>query len=265
MASQPAPRPCRRPGARPRDAGFAVVACALLAWYNNLAGREDWHRRWYPAVNVAAAAAALSAAAAAGLTADELGLSRDKLAAGLRLGATTAAPVAAAFALAPVTPAARPLLRDKRIAGLSARQLAYQVLLRIPFGTVGWEEIAFRGVLHAALRRVLTERAAIAAESAMFGVWHIRPAAETLRTNQLATGHTARIAAVAAVVAGTVAADALLSVLRERSGSLAAPVLLHLTANCAGPLASAVSSRLDPPASAGHVDKEGGRKHSITS
>ncbi len=48
-----------------------------------------------------------------------------------------------------------------------------------------------------------------------------------------------------AVVAGTAVADALLSCLRERSGSLAAPVLLHLAVNCAGPLASAVSSRLD--------------------
>jgi membrane protease YdiL (CAAX protease family) len=239
MASQP----ILRPGRRPRDAAFAVAVAALLTWYNNLAGREAWHRRWYPAVNMAAAAITLSAATAAGLTPEELGLSRDQLASGLRLGAAAAAPVAAAFALAPVIPAARPLLRDKRVAGLSGRQLAYQVLLRIPIGTVCWEETAFRGVLHAALRRVLTERAAIVAQSALFGLWHVRPAAETLRANQLATGRTARVAAVAAVVAGTAAADALLSVLRERSGSLAAPVLLHLAANCAGPLASAVSSR----------------------
>ena len=267
MASQPAPRPgrrrYRRPVGRPRDAAVAGAACALLAWYNNLAGREDWHRRWYPAANVTAAAAALSAATAAGLTADDLGLSRDKLAAGLRLGAATAAPVAAAFALAPVTPAARPLLHDKRVAGLSARQLAYQVLLRIPFGTVFWEEIAFRGVLHAALRRVLTDPAAIAAESAMFGVWHIRPTAEALRANQLATGPAARIAAVGVVVASTAAAGALLSVLRERSGSLAAPVLLHLTANCAGPLASGVSTRLEGRAKREKIEAEDGNRESV--
>ena len=159
MASQAAPP---RPGRRPGDVAFAVAAAALLSWYNNLAGRTPWHRRWYPAVNAGAAAASLAAALAAGLTADDLGLRRDRLGAGLRLGAAAAAPVAAAFALAPVTPAARPLLRDQRVAGLSGRQLAYQVLVRIPVGTVAWEEIAFRGVLHAALRRVLTERAAIA-------------------------------------------------------------------------------------------------------
>jgi membrane protease YdiL (CAAX protease family) len=244
MASQPVvSQSAPRPGRRPRDVAFAVAVGALLTWYNNLAGRKPWHRRWYPAANAGAAASALAAALAAGLTADDLGLRRDRLGPGLRLGAAAAAPLAAAFALAPFTPPARPLLHDQRVAGLSGPQLAYQVLVRIPVGTVAWEEIAFRGVLHAALRRVLTERAAIVAQSALFGLWHVRPAAETLRANQLATGRTARVAAVAAVVAGTAAADALLSVLRERSGSLAAPVLLHLAANCAGPLAGAVSSR----------------------
>jgi membrane protease YdiL (CAAX protease family) len=233
---------------RPRDyradIGFAVAGCAVLAWYNNIAGRTSWHRRWYPAVNACAAAAALAAAAAGGLGADELGLRRGRMRAGLRLGAAAGAVIAAAFALAPVTPARR-LLHDKRVAGLTGRQLAYQVLLRIPVGTVCWEEAAFRGVLHAALCRVLPRPAAIAVGSAVFGVWHIRPTAEALSGNQLATGRKARIAAVAAVVAGTSAAGALLCCLRDRSGSLAAPVLAHLTANCAGPLTSALNSRLE--------------------
>ena len=104
---------------------FAVAACAVLTGYNNLVGLRPWHRRWYPAVNALAAAAAL--------------------------------------------------------------------------------------------------------------------AAEALAANRLAAGRGARVAAVGAVVAGTAAAGALLSCLRERSGSLAAPVMLHLAANCAGPLASALA------------------------
>ena len=229
---------------RTLDVAFAVAACAGLAWYNNLAGRRPWHRRWYPAVNGCAAAAALATATASGLTADDLGLRPDRLRAGLRLGAAAAVPVMAAFGATVVTPAARPLLDDARVTGLTGRQLAYQVLLRIPVGTVCWEEIAFRGVLHPALRRVLAEPTATVMASAMFGVWHIRPTAEALDGNRLATGRTARIAAVTAISAGTAVAGALLSGLRQRSGSLAAPVLLHLTANCAGPLASAAASRL---------------------
>jgi len=151
------------------------------------------------------------------------------------------APVAAAFGVGALVPATRPLLDDQRVAGLDRGQLAYQVLVRIPVGTVVWEEVAFRGVLHAALRRVLAEPAAVAVGSAVFGLWHIRPTAEALEVNGLAVGRGARVTAVCAVAAGTAGAGVLLSMLRERSGSLAAPVLLHLAANCVGPLASAAA------------------------
>jgi uncharacterized protein len=227
--------------ARPADAAFAAAACIVLAGYNNLAGARPWHRRWYPAVNALAATGVVAAAAASGLTATDLGLHQDRLRAGLRLGSAAAAPVVAAFGLAALTPATRPLLDDQRIAGLDRRQLAYQVLLRIPVGTVGWEEIAFRGVLQAALRRVLAEPAATAVGSAVFGLWHIRPAAEALAVNRLAADRGARITAVAAVAAGTAGAGALLSLLRERSGSLAAPVVMHLATNCVAPLASTLA------------------------
>jgi membrane protease YdiL (CAAX protease family) len=235
--SNPAP-------ARQADVAFAAAACVVLAAYNNLVGIQPWHRRWYPVINACAAAAALAAAAASGLTAADLGLHPDQLRPGLRLGSAAAAPVATAFALAALTPATRPLLDDQRVVGLDRRQLAYQVLLRIPVGTVAWEEIAFRGVLQAALRRVLAEPAATAVASATFGIWHIRPTAEALAANRLARTRGARIAAVTAVAAGTAAAGALLSVLRERSGSLAAPVLAHLAANCTAPLASALARTL---------------------
>ncbi|MGH3229295.1 MAG: CPBP family intramembrane glutamic endopeptidase [Streptosporangiaceae bacterium] len=234
--SNPAPR---------GDVAFAAAAAIMLAGYNNLAGVQPWHRRWYPVANACAAAAALAAAAASGLTSADLGLDPDQLRSGLRLGAAAAAPVVAAFALAALTPATRPLLNDERVASLTNRQLAYHVLLRIPVGTVAWEEVAFRGVLQAALRRVLAEPAAAAVASATFGLWHIRPTAEALAVNRLARTRGARIAAVTAVAAGTAAAGALLSVLRERSGSLAAPVVLHLAANCTAPLASALARALD--------------------
>ncbi|HTX29099.1 MAG TPA: CPBP family intramembrane glutamic endopeptidase [Streptosporangiaceae bacterium] len=254
--SDPAPRPpsTASPGpastaspGRPADVTFAAAACIVLAGYNNLAGAQSWHRRWYPAVNALAAAALLTAAATSGLTPADLGLRRDQLRSGIRLGSAAAAPVVAALALAALTPATRPLLDDQRVAVLDRRQLAYHVLLRIPVGTVAWEEAAFRGVLLAALRRVLAEPAATAVASAVFGIWHIRPTAEALDVNRLASRRGARIAHVTTVVAGTAAVGALLSRLRERSGSLAAPVLLHLAANCAAPLASALARTLNQP------------------
>ena len=50
---------------------------------------------------------------------------------------------------------------------------------------------------------------------------------------------------LAARCSSTGAAGALLSCLRDRSGSLASPVLLHLAANCTAPLASALARALD--------------------
>ncbi len=223
---------------RRRDVGFAVTVAAGLAAYNNVAGGQAWHQRWDPAVNAGAAAALLASAAASGLTAADLGLARDRLLPGLRLGAGFAAAAGAGWLVTALVPAARPVLHDQRISTDSGRAVAYQALVRIPVGTVLWEEAAFRGVLQAALCRVLPRPAAITVTCVIFGAWHIRPTAEALRMNGLARGRGATAAAVIAGAAVTAAGGVVLSLLRERSGSLAAPVLVHLATNSPGPVAA---------------------------
>jgi uncharacterized protein len=247
-----------RPARRARDTGFALGCCAVLAAWNNVVGAQAWHRRWYAPANACAAVAALTAARASGLTARDLGLGRGgpggpgggwgpgRLASGL------AAATAAGYLTAAAWPATRPLLNDKRVTGLDGPGLLYQVTFRIPVGTVLWEEIAFRGVLHAALRRVLPEPATIAVATVVFAVWHIRPTAAALRINGLAgeRGQPAAQSAarLAAGVAATAAGGVLFSWLRARSGRLAAPVLVHLTTNCGGLVAAWTVTRRRPPA-----------------
>jgi membrane protease YdiL (CAAX protease family) len=70
--------------------------------------------------------------------------------------------------------------------------------------------------------------------------------------------------AVLAGCAGTAAAGVLFTVLRQRSGSLLAPVLLHLAANSLGLLAAAGAHRLR--ARQAHVGLRGGewRRCSLT-
>ena len=223
---------------RGRDAVFAAAVAASLTAYNNLAGRQRWHGRWYPAANLAATGALLAAAAASGLTAGDLGGRRDRLAAGVRTGGPPALALATGWLILAAVPAARPVLGDRRITGLTGRDVAYQALVRIPVGTVLWEEAAFRGVLQASLRRVLPGPAAIAVTSAVFGLWHVRPTADALRINEVAASPRAALGPVTAAVAATAAAGLLLSRLRERSGSLAAPMLLHLSANSGAALAA---------------------------
>ena len=240
-----------RSSASRHEAAFAVALCAMLAGYNNILGLLGWHRRWYTVVNVCATAAVLSAAGASGLPAAELGLGRDRLRTGLRLGSRLAAAAAGGWLLVAVLPVTRSALRDERIMPLSGREIVFQVTVRIPVGTALWEEVAFRGVLQAALRRVIPAPAAIAVTSGLFGIWHIRPTMEAVRINRLAGNRRKAVTAVTTAVAGTAAGGMLLSILRARSGSLAPPVLLHAATNCAGALAvwcatrGAAAPRLD--------------------
>src|SRR5215831_381471 len=228
------------------DVRFAIASCAVLAAYNNLAGTLPWHRRRYILLNVCATGAALAAAAASGLTATDLGLGRAELLPGVRLGSRLAAAAAGGWVLIAAVPATRPVLRDERIIGLSGRELAYQVLLRIPLGTVLWEETAFRGILQAALGRVMPAGAAIAVTAGVFGIWHVAPTAAALRINGLADSPVRTLAGVSAGVAATAAGGVLLSWLRTRSGSLAAPIMLHLATNCGGALTAWAVARREP-------------------
>ena len=228
---------------RPRDVGFALASCVALGAYNNVINKHPWHYRRYVTLNACATGVTVAAAAASGLTAADMGFGRAEWPPGW-LGAGAAALVGAGWIVVATVPATRPVLNDKRITSLDGRTVAYQAVVRIPIGTVLWEEVAFRGVLQAALRRILPETAAIAATSAVFGVWHIRPTLQALRVNGLASDRGQAAARVAAGVAATAAGGALLSWLRARSGSLTAPVLVHLATNSGGQVAAWAAASL---------------------
>ncbi|MCV2487761.1 CPBP family intramembrane metalloprotease [Geodermatophilus sp. YIM 151500] len=221
--------------------GSLVVV--LAAWNNAVVVRLPGYPGSYAAANLAATAALLAAARAGGLSWTALGLSPGRLAAGARLGGACAAVVAAGYGLALAVPALRPLLADARVAGLSGGQVAHQVLVRIPLGTVLWEEVAFRGVLLAALVRVVRPRTAVLGSAALFGAWHVRPALSAVAANDLAESPVARAALVLAGCAVTATAGVLFTWLRLRSGSLLAPVLLHLATNCLGVPAAVLAAR----------------------
>ncbi|SDN04362.1 CAAX protease self-immunity [Geodermatophilus siccatus] len=225
-----------------------VLAVALVpvlgAWNNLVVHRLPGRPGSYVVANVAAAGVLLVAARTAGLSWAELGIDRRRLAAGARWGGACAAVVAAGYGTALGVPALRPLLGDARVAGLGGGELAGQVLVRIPLGTVLWEEVAFRGVLLATLGRLLPRRGATGVSAALFGLWHVRPTLGALAANDLAGGPLARTGAVVLACLGTAAAGVLFAELRLRSGSLLAPALLHLATNCLGLLAAAAAHRL---------------------
>jgi uncharacterized protein len=235
-----------RPVGRRKAVAFAASTALLLgAWNNVVIIRLPGYPASYVPGNVAATALLLTVARAVGITWQELGFDSRRLREGLRYGGLDSAVVAAGYTIGLTVPAIRPLLQDARVAGADGGAIAYQVLIRIPLGTVLWEEVAFRGVLLAALLRVLPLRTAIGASAAIFGFWHIRPTLSATAANDLADGLPGRTAAVLVGCVLTAAAGVLFTWLRTRSGGLLAPVLLHAATNCLGMLAAAAAHRLD--------------------
>jgi CAAX protease family protein len=221
----------------------AGLVVGLSAWNNVVVPRLPGHSTAYVAVNVTAAGVLVGAARATRLSWTELGLGRRRIPAGARWGGGFAAAVAAGYAVALALPGIRPLLADDRVAGLGAGGISEQVLFRIPLGTVLWEEVAFRGVLLAALSRLLSAPWATGVSAAVFGIWHVRPTLGALTANDLADGPVERALAVGVACLGTAGAGVLFTWLRLRSGSLLAPALLHLATNTLGTLAAAAAHR----------------------
>ncbi len=232
------------PLGRGRATGFAAsVALALVAWNNVVVPRLPGGA--YVAANVAATGALLAAARATGLSWAELGLDRRRVRAGARWGGACVAVVAVGYGVALAVPYVRPLLTDERSAGLDGPAVAYAALVRIPLGTVLWEEVAFRGVLLATCARLLPLRSAVGTSAAVFALWHVRPTLEAVRANDLVDGQLLTAAVVLLGCAYTGVGGVVFAALRLRSGSLLAPALLHLATNSLGTIAASVAHRLE--------------------
>jgi membrane protease YdiL (CAAX protease family) len=226
----------------PDDEGWLSPRRALAVVSGVLVAANVLAHRILPGAPVAVAAglvvALLAVSRAAGLTAADLGLARHTWARGLRQGAAAAAVVLAGAVLV----LALPVLRE-RVApgGDSWATVAVRVLLDIPFVTVVPEELAFRGVTWALLRRSAGELPATLVSSVLFGLWHLLPALSGGPANATVAGALGEgPVAVAAGVVGTVLVTALAGVvfcrLRISAGSLLAPATLHWALNSIGVL-----------------------------
>jgi hypothetical protein len=133
---------------------FVVVLTLALLAYNGAVSFLPAYPVLYVPLNVTAAVLVLFAGRRAGLTFGEVGLRRSTVGRGVAWGAAFAGVVVLGIAVAAAVPGLRFMLDDARVAGIGIGLLAYRTLLRIPFGTVLLEELAFRGVLFAAWTRV---------------------------------------------------------------------------------------------------------------
>jgi membrane protease YdiL (CAAX protease family) len=226
----------RPPGPERREAdsaGLVGAGCvvALLAVRN--VSEVALPDPAYVPTNVALGAALVAVARRAGSSWEHLGLARRHVRQGLAVGAVAASAAAAGMVVAAALPWTRGLFDDERVpADASGRQRLYQTALRIPVGTAAFEEMAFRGVLLALLRRRLRLGAAIAVNSALFGLWHIVPTLATARANGIVG--MGRVGLVIGSVVTTAVGGAVFCALRLRGRHLVAPALLHIAFNDTG-------------------------------
>ena len=195
------------------------LAGALVGWSFTAGLDRSWRR--HPAAQ-AAYGTALALACRA-----PMGLRPPALAAGLRLGTAVAAAVGAGVALTTAVPRVRAAMGDRELPERPGHWLGVE----IPLGTVWSEETAFRGALSTVAAGAFGPRVGRLLQAATFGLTHVPDAMETGEP-------------VVATVLMTGLAGWIFAVLRERSGSLLAPILAHLAINEAGAIAALAVQRL---------------------
>jgi membrane protease YdiL (CAAX protease family) len=219
----------RVPG--PVATGLTIAALGGLAAAGHLLPSPWW-------LGPAEAAALLAWARLCGLSWDELGLGRDRLASGLRWGLGAIAVVAAVYVVGVLVPLTRPLFQDDRY-HVAAGQALVTALVVIPFGTVVLEEIAFRSVLWGMLARHTGTWQVLTTTSVLFGLWHVLPSLHLASANR-GVGETVGGAGtplvVLAAVAFTAVGGAVFGELRRRSGSVLASIGAHWATNGLGVL-----------------------------
>lgn len=155
-----------------------------------------------------------------------LGLRPPQLWSGLRLGFAVAAPVVVGVAASTAAPPVRSAMAARDLPVPISRWL----VVRIPVGTVWSEEATFRAALGTVAADAFGPAGGRLLASLAFGLSHIADARNTG-------------APIFATVLVTGAAGWFFSLLREWSGSLAAPMLAHLAINEAGAVAAVVVQR----------------------
>jgi membrane protease YdiL (CAAX protease family) len=195
-----------------RPIAALALAAALVGW-SGFAGPR-LAPRWQVPVQ-----AVLSAALAV-LTRAPLGLRPPALGHGLRFGLVAAGAATAGVAATTALPQVRAAMEERDVPDAAA-----WLLMRIPIGTVWSEEAAFRAALGNVADDAFGARWGRMVQSVAFGLSHV---ADARRTGEPVLG----------TVLVTGAAGWVFGWLYERSGSLAASMLVHLAINEAGAVAT---------------------------
>jgi membrane protease YdiL (CAAX protease family) len=150
-----------------------------------------------------------------------------------------AAGTALIFTVGMALPSTRDAFLDSRAADSGVGLMLYQVLIRIPLGTVFLEEVAFRGVLPALIGASPAIRwrwGPVLGASTCFGLWHILPSMGINTGNRAVAdvlGGSQVVTTVLAVLS-MIAAGVLLCALARLGKGVKTTMLLHWATNSLG-------------------------------
>lgn len=181
----------------------AAIAAAMVGW-SFVAPRVRFHP-----VQSAALGTALYA-----LARPPLGLRPPALWSGVRHGLAAGGVLTLGVAAATAVPSVRRGMVERELPDHPARWM----LLEIPLGTVWPEEVAYRAILGTEADRAFGPVGGRLLQAVAFGLWHIMDARITKNP-------------VAGTVALTGVGGWVFGWLYTRSGSLVAPMLMHLAVN----------------------------------
>ena len=187
----------------------------------------------YVPTNVVVGALLLALARRSGSSWEDLGLGGRHVPRGFGVGAVAGSGATVAMLLAAGMPMTRGFFNDARVpADAPGWERLYETVIRIPVGTVVFEELAFRGVVLAVLCRRHPSRATVVVNSALFGLWHIVPSLSTATANGVEG--LPRVGLMAGSVLATAVGGVLFCALRVRGRHVLAPAMLHLAVNDVG-------------------------------
>jgi membrane protease YdiL (CAAX protease family) len=133
---------------------------------------------------------------------------------------------------------ARAFYRHHRTFAVEAGCPAYELLVRIPLVTASSEDLVFRSGLESILRMRRSESQAMLLSAALFGGWHILPTLNRVHNSLAMVGVRSSFAQKTLVLAGncavTAASGLAFSWLRNRTGSVLTPMVVHCAVNAGG-------------------------------
>jgi membrane protease YdiL (CAAX protease family) len=199
-----------------------------------------WARQHYLLISFWATGVLLAIAWLAGLSWQSLGLdfTWGTQTRGFIWSAALVGIVFVGYAVAAALPWTRKGFADARTAQIGVGRFLYEAFLRIPLGTALMEEVAFRGVLLAAISGVWGTVWGVAGSSILFGFWHLLPALEfheaSTTTDRLGNSWKGKLITVSGQVLGTGLAGVGFCMVRIWSDSLLPAIALHASLNALG-------------------------------